>query len=77
MALVRDVIERLSAVGELPSLNQLVGVPSAELDAWELELGIEQRPRTRGCSPAVGSSGQRRCTSVRLHENLLNLTSAR
>ncbi len=41
MALVRDVIERLSAVGELPSSNQLVGVSSAELDAWELELGIK------------------------------------
>lgn len=40
MVLVRDVIERLSAVGELPAANHLVGVPGDLLDAWERDMGI-------------------------------------
>jgi hypothetical protein len=38
---VRDIIEPLSAAGELPSADRLVGVPRVDLDAWERELGIE------------------------------------
>lgn len=41
MVLVRDVIERLTAAGQLPASDQLVGVPTGELNAWERELGLE------------------------------------
>jgi hypothetical protein len=40
LAFVRDVIERLCAAGQLPPIDQLVGVPGAELNAWEGELGF-------------------------------------
>ena len=56
MVLVRDVIERLSAVGKLPSANRVVGVPSAELDGWERELGIELPVDYRSFMEAAGAT---------------------
>lgn len=41
MVLVRDVVERLSAAGQLPPADRLVGEPSAELDARQQQLGMK------------------------------------
>jgi SMI1 / KNR4 family (SUKH-1) len=56
MAPVRDVIERLSEAGQLPSLDQLVGVPIAELDAWEREHGITLPIDYRSFMEAAGAT---------------------
>lgn len=38
---VRDVVERLCAAGALPLPDQLIGVPSVELDLWERRLQLK------------------------------------
>ncbi|CAN5483431.1 hypothetical protein BH10ACT3_BH10ACT3_24390 [soil metagenome] len=60
---MRDVIERLSAAGELPSADQLVGVPGIELDAWELELGRPLPTDYRSFMEAAGATRNARLFS--------------